>query len=62
MLKIFLGNEGIREIYLPINTESRILYGNTSISFRVIVIVTFILEDCNVAENSKPMGETSGYE
>lgn len=62
MISVFIRQYGFRQVQSPIYTKGSVHNGNAPVSFRTIKIVTFILEDRDVAENGKTVGESAGYE
>lgn len=60
MFKVLFREDGLGLVYLPVDAEGWILYRNAAVSFGMVVVVTFILEDSYITENSKAMGEASG--
>ena len=58
MLRIFLRKVGMIGRNLPINTEAIIKDGDTSIGFRMIEVITLVLEDGGLGEDGEAVGKT----
>lgn len=59
---ILVGEESAGGVYLPVDAEGFVCYGDTPIGFRMIVIVALVLEDCHVAQHCEAVGKSSGHE
>ncbi len=59
MVGIFFGEDSFGWIYHPINTKTRVEYGDSPVRFGAVVVVAFVLEDGGVTEDGKAVGETS---
>lgn len=62
MISVFIRQYGFRQVQSPIYAKGCVYNRNAPVSFRTIKIVTFILKDCDVAQNGKTVGESAGYE
>ena len=59
---VLLGEYGFGNIQLPVYAERCVDYGNTSICFGTIVVVTFVLEYRRVAQYCKTVCKTARNE
>lgn len=57
MLRIFLGEIGMFCRNLPINAEGIIEDADATIGFRMIEVITLVLEDGSLGENGETMGK-----
>lgn len=59
---VFFGEDGGGGGNSPVNAEGFVEYGYATVGFGVVEIVTFVLEDGDVAEYCKSVGESVRYE
>ena len=59
MLQIFLAEYRLFYRYAPVNTKTLILDVDSTIIFRMIELIAFVLEDGGLGENGKTMGEAT---
>ena len=57
MLRIFFGKIGMLGWDLPINTEGIIEDADATIGFRMIEVITLVLEDGSLGEDGEAMGK-----
>ncbi len=62
MFRIFFRKQSMFSRYYPINSKGIIYDADTSISLRMIELITFILEYSSLAEHSKTMSKATGHE
>lgn len=61
MLCVFLREHRFISRNTPVNSKSIIYYRNTTISFRMIKIITFVLEYGHITQYGKAMSKTTGH-
>ncbi len=59
MLCIFLRKNCFCRIDFPVDAEGFVLDGDATVGFGVVVVVAFLLEDGDVAEDGEAVGKAS---
>ncbi len=62
MPQILFGQDSFRGVNQPVYSKRFILYRDSAVGFRVVIVVAFVLEHRNVAEDGKSVGESAGDE
>ena len=62
MLGVFLGEDGLVGRDAPVDAQRMVEDADASVGFGVVEGVALVLENGDIAENGKAVGETSGHE
>lgn len=62
MTEIFFGKHRSGGVGHPVDAQRGICYRDAAVGLRGVVVVAFILEHSDVAQNGESMGESAGYE
>ena len=60
MLRVLFAQDGVFGWNAPVNTQRFIQYADTSVRFRMVEIVTLVLEDGCFAQYRKTVGKPRG--